>query len=315
MHQHLLLQTPATVARHAKLIETRIGGVCPSSVGRVKTSSRVSTHEEQEYVLGTNEEELVRLGFQHRVWGEQAYALWERAEFAPGQSIVDLGCGPGFATLDLARLVGPAGRVIAVDHSARFLEHLQGQLAAQGITNVETRLQSVEQLDLQRDSVDAVFARWVLCYLAKPESVVAAVTKALRSGGAFAVQDYFHYRGATLAPKSAIFTKVIEAVDASLRVRGGDSDFAGRLPGMMQRCGLWVREIRPILRVARPGSALWQWPTTFFRNYIPVLVGMGLLTTADQEEFDSDWSRRSADPATFFCTPPVFDVIGVKSAS
>ncbi len=272
----------------------------------------MSTHEDREYVLGTNDEELARLGFQHRVWGEQAYALWERAGFAPGQTVVDLGCGPGFATLDLARLVGPKGHVIAVDHSARFLEHLKGQLITQGITNVETRLQGVEQLDLPRESVDAAYARWVLCYLAEAQSVVTAIAKALRSGGAFAVQDYFHYRGATLAPKSAIFTKVIEAVDASWRVRGGDSDFAGRLPGMMQRCGLEVREIRPILRVARPGSSLWEWPTTFFRNYIPVLVRMGLLSPEDQEEFHADWSRRAADPATFFCTPPVFDVIGVK---
>lgn len=39
---------------------------------------------------------------------------------------------------------------------------------------------------------------------------------------------------------------------------------------------------------------------------------MGLLTPADQEEFNADWSQRSADPATFFYTPPVFDVIGVE---
>ncbi len=272
----------------------------------------MTAHEEREYVLGTNDEELQRLGFQHRVWGEQAFALWERAGFAPDQTILDVGCGPGFATLDLARLVGTTGRIIAVDHSARFLAHLNGQLSAQGITNVETRMLSVEQLDLPRASVDGGFARWVLCYLAEAESVVAAVSKALRSGGVFAVQDYFHYRAATLAPKSAIFDKVVEAVHESLRVRGGDSDFAARLPGMMQRCGLRVREIHPILRVARPGSALWNWPTTFFRNYIPVLVEMGLLTTGDQEEFHAEWSRRSADPATFFCTPPVFDIIGVK---
>src|SRR3989304_7430219 len=119
----------------------------------------MTTHEKGVYVLGTNDEELIRLGFQHRVWGEQAFAVRERAGFAPGQTIVDVGCGPGFATLDLARLVGPKGHVIAVDHSARFLEHLKGQLAAQGIQNVETRLRSVEHLDLPRERVDSAYAR------------------------------------------------------------------------------------------------------------------------------------------------------------
>src|SRR3990172_10377005 len=108
----------------------------------------MTIREKGEYVLGTNDEELRGLGFQHGVWGEQAFALCERAGFAPGQTIVDVGCGPGFATLDLARLVGPKGYVIAVDHSARFLEHLKGQLTAQGIQNVETRLQNVAELDL-----------------------------------------------------------------------------------------------------------------------------------------------------------------------
>jgi SAM-dependent methyltransferase len=272
----------------------------------------MTTHEEREYVLGTNDEELARLGFQHRVWGQQAFALWERAGYAPGQTLLDVGCGPGFATLDLARLVGPQGRIIAVDHSARFLDHLKGQFAAQGVNNVETRLQDVETLNLPSGSIDGAFARRVLCYLGGAQSVVSAVAKALRPGGVFAVQDYFNYRTATLAPKSAIFARVIEAVDASWRARGGDSDFAGRLPGMMQQCGLEVRDIRPILRVARPGSALWNWPTTFFRNYIPVLVETGLLTPSDQEQFQAEWANRSADPATFFCTPPVFDVIGVK---
>lgn len=101
-----------------------VGGVCHSAANCVKTLSRMTTHDEREYVLGTNDEELTRLGFQHRVWGEHAFALWNRAGFAPGQTILDAGCGPGFATLDLARLVGPRGRIIAVDHSARFLDHL-----------------------------------------------------------------------------------------------------------------------------------------------------------------------------------------------
>lgn len=270
------------------------------------------TKNEREYVLGTNDEELVRLGFQHRVWGEYAYAIWERAGFAPGQTILDVGCGPGFAALDLARLVGSTGRVIAVDESARFLEHLNGQLRAQGVGNVETVLADVQSLGLPAESVDGAYARWVLCFVRDPQAVVAAVAAALRSGGVFAVQDYFNYRAVTLAPRSTIFAKVIDAVEQSWRRPGGDPDIVARLPAIMRGCGLELREIRPIARTARPGSALWNWPTTFFRTYVPALVGMGLLTAADQSAFEEDWARRSKDPYTFFCTPPVYDVIAVK---
>ena len=272
----------------------------------------MSGEQENEYVLGTHDEELVRLGFQHRVWGAQAYALWERAGFGSGHTILDVGCGPGFATFDLARLVGPRGRVIAVDASARFLDHLQKQLAAQAVTNVETSLLDVEQLKLTPTSIDGAYARWVLCFVRNPRSVVAAVADALRPGGAFAVQDYFDYHAMTLAPRSAIFTRVIDAVEASWRAHGGDPDLVSRLPEIMGGCGLHVREIQPTLRVARPGSTLWQWPATFFRNYIPTLVGMGLLRPNEQAEFEHEWEERSKDPHTFFCTPPVFDVIATK---
>ena len=42
------------------------------------------------------------------------------------------------------------------------------------------------------------------------------------------------------------------------------------------------------------------------------MVQMGFLTEADQAAFDADWQRREHDPATFFVTPPVFDIIGVR---
>jgi SAM-dependent methyltransferase len=268
--------------------------------------------EKNAYVLGTGDDEIVRLGFQHRVWGEQAFAIWERAGFAPGQTILDVGCGPGFGTLDLSRIVTGTGRVVAVDASPRYLDHLNGQLQAQSIENVETRLSDVTSLDLQPNSIDGAYARWVLCFVSNPGAVIEAVAKALRPGGVFAVQDYFNYQAIALAPRSEIFEHVIKAVVKRWRLTGGDPDLAGRLPGLFTQCGMGLRDIRGIARVARPGSALWNWPTTFFRNFLPTLVEAGLITAEEHRVFEAEWSRRSADPNTFFCTPSMYDVIAVK---
>jgi ubiquinone/menaquinone biosynthesis C-methylase UbiE len=76
---------------------------------------------EKEYVLGTDRAELERLGLQHQLWLAQAVAAWERAGFRRGHRILDVGCGPGFATVDLAQRVGPRGKFVAVDISQRFL--------------------------------------------------------------------------------------------------------------------------------------------------------------------------------------------------
>lgn len=274
----------------------------------------MASDEKDAYVLGTGDDELVRLGFQHRVWGEQAFAIWERAGFAPGQTILDVGCGPGFGTLDLSRIVTASGRIIAVDASQRYLDHLNAQLQSQSITNVETHLSDVTALNLSPASVDGAYARWVLCFVSDPGAVLAAVARVLRPGGVFAVQDYFNYQAMALAPRSEIFEHVIDAVLKRWRLTGGDPDLAGRLPGLFDKCGMTVREIRGTTRVARPGSALWHWPTTFFRNFIPTLVEAGLITADEHRDFNAEWARRSADPHTFFCTPSVYDVIAVKPA-
>ncbi len=274
---------------------------------------RMTASHEQEYVLGTHDDELVRLGFQHRVWSEQAYSIWERAGFAPGQSLLDLGCGPGFAAFDLAQIVGQTGRIIAVDASARFIGHLKVQQAARGVQNIDARVLDAHQVDLPPNSIDGAYMRWVLCFVSDPAAVVANVARALRPGGVLAVQDYHNYKAITLGPRSDVFDRTIAVVEQAWRLRGGDPDVVGRLPAIVERCGLRVRELRPILRVARPGSLLWHWPTTFFRNFLPTLVQMGLLTATDREAFESEWAARSADRNTFFCTPPVYDLIAVKS--
>ena len=47
------------------------------------------------YMLKFDEEEIIRLGHQHHIWGEYTYAHWRRAGFSLGHKILDLGCGPG----------------------------------------------------------------------------------------------------------------------------------------------------------------------------------------------------------------------------
>lgn len=275
-------------------------------------NSSHSTSRDHEYVLGTNDAELERLGLQHRIWGAQAYALWERANFKPGQTIIDVGCGPGFATFDLAAIVGQAGRVLAVDASQRFLDHLRAQCSVRGASNIEVRRSDVAALDFEANSVDGAYARWVLCFVPDPAAVVRGVAQALRPGGVFAVQDYFDYESITLAPRSAAFDRVIRAVGESWRAHGGDPDVVSRLPKFFAEAGLELREIRAHLRTARPHEQLWQWPTTFFRNFVPALVREGFLTPADQAAFEQEWQARSRDPQTFFATPPVYDVLGFK---
>ena len=77
---------------------------------------------ERDYVLGTEDDEVARLGLQHRVWRPRMLDAWARAGINVGQTVLDVGCGPGYATVDLAEIVGPSGKIVAVERSQRFLD-------------------------------------------------------------------------------------------------------------------------------------------------------------------------------------------------
>ena len=62
--------------------------------------------EQNAYILGTDKEELHRLGIQHQVWASEAQKGWTLAGFTAGQTLLDLGCGPGFCTKELAMITG-----------------------------------------------------------------------------------------------------------------------------------------------------------------------------------------------------------------
>ena len=264
------------------------------------------------YLLGTDVEEGRRLEAQHRVWSAETRTLWDRAGLGRGTSVLDLGCGPGYAALDLARRVGPAGRVLAIDESAPFIDALDREKTRLGLGQLTAQVRRVEELTLDPGSLDGVFARWLFCFLTNPDAVIARVAPGLRTGGRFVAQDYLNYRATTLEPRSPAFDRVIAAVQESWRRAGADLNVGGRLPGLLADHGCRVRELVPMAHFARPGSAFWEWPKRFFFGYVPRLVKDGLLTTADRTAFENEWRDREQRPAAFLSTPPMVGIIAEK---
>ena len=146
----------------------------------------------------------------------------------------------------------------------------------------------------------------------RPAAVLRQVARRLKRGGVFVIQDYYRYENITIAPESEAFRRVFRAVHESWRAHGGDPDIGCRLPGLLRQAGFEVREITPLLRVARPGSSMWDWPDTFFDIYLPALVKMGFITSAHERAFRREWAKRSRSADAFFTSPPMIDIIAVK---
>ncbi len=274
------------------------------------------TDARNEYVLGTDTAELTRLGLQHRLWGDSAHALWRRGGIKPGSAVLDVGCGPGFAGLDLAMLVGPDGCVVGVDESAHFVGYANVQASARNLDQFCAHCGDVQDIVSaiggEGDQFDFAYARWVLCFVDDVAGVVLGVHEALKVGGRFLIQDYFNYIAMRLAPGRPIFEYVRDAIARSWVETGGDSDVMGLMPRLLREAGFEVDDIRVDQRIARPGEFMWAWPDSFWITFVPRLVAGGYITEQESASFFEEWRSAAGDPDTFFALPPVYEIVATK---
>ncbi len=268
--------------------------------------------EEREYVLGTHDEELVRLRLQHLVWRPRALDAWRRAGFTIGQRLIDVGCGPGYATLDLADIVSPTGRVIGIDGSARFLAALDDVRGRRGVDNIDTRELDLNVADLPARDLDGAWCRWVFAFLRNRKEALKRVCESLRRGGAIVIHEYFDYSTWRMAPRCEEIEEYVAAVMTSWRAEGGEPDVALDLPRWLAELGYEIKSLQPIVDIVPASSFVWQWPKTFVEVGLKRLVKLGRLTPDRAQVISNAMSDCEAAPHTLMITPAVLEIIAVR---
>jgi SAM-dependent methyltransferase len=110
-------------------------------------------------------------------------AALERAAPLPGEHALDVGCGCGATVLELARRVGPSGRVQGVDISAQMLERAKERAAAQGLTEIALTLADAAIHAFTPAGFDLVFSRLGVMFFGDPVAAFANLHRALKSSG------------------------------------------------------------------------------------------------------------------------------------
>lgn len=238
---------------------------------------------ERDYVLGTHDAEIARLGLQHLVWRPWMFASWRRAGITRGSRVVDVGAGPGFATSDLAEIVRRSGTVLGLERSERFVATARRRCLEHGLENVR-----IEEIDLMLDpiptvSFEAAWCRWVACFVSSPATLVGAIAGALKPGGIAIFHEYGDYASWRLMPRGPALDRFVSAVMTSWRSTGGEPDVGLTLPALLQASGFQIRQVRPLVFAVRPTDFVWQWPSTFLKAGARRLQELGQLSASDEE--------------------------------
>jgi ubiquinone/menaquinone biosynthesis C-methylase UbiE len=121
---------------------------------------------------------------------EDCRLLLEALQIHPGQTICDLGCGNGFYTLELARRVGPEGKVYAVDIQPQMLRLLVARARQEKLFNIQPILGTFIDPRLPKGEIDLVFCVDVYHEFSHPEKMLKRIRESLSDNGQIVLAEF-----------------------------------------------------------------------------------------------------------------------------
>ena len=222
----------------------------------------------------------------------------------PGLKVLDVGCGPGSITADLARTVAP-GTVTGLDRSPDVIAEAT-QLHAD-LPTVRFQTGNVYDLDFPDETFDLVHAHQVLHHLADPVAALREMRRVARPGGLVAVRDA-DYSAMSWHPRLPELDEWMELYQRIARGNGAEPDAGRRLPGWAQDAGFEDIEISSSNWLyATPERRLWHaqsWSERVLHSaFADQALERGLADQAAPERISAGWLAWAQPPDGTFLIP------------
>jgi trans-aconitate methyltransferase len=249
------------------------------------------------YALGSNSEETARLRRQSDELRPQSAELLGRIGLEPGQSAIDLGCGPSGILDLLSAAVFPGGRVVGLDADPAHITMARQHASERGLLNVDVVKADARHTGLPPDSFDLVHARTVLVTIPEPEEVLAEMVRLVRPGGWVASQEP-DTENAFCYPPLPAWDRLREIFRASFGRSGADLLVGRRLPELYRQAGLEEIEVVVHAPVYPAGHSRRTILPDLVRSLRPMILELGLSDERELAELDQAVREHLADPRT-----------------
>lgn len=265
--------------------------------------------ERTSYIIRGGVEGRERLRILSRLMRPTSLALLQRAGIRPGMACLEVGCGGGDLAFDLAKMVGPAGRVVATDIDKIKLELARAEAEAQQIGNIEFRFSDITQDDSEQQ-FDLVHARFVLTHLPSPDQALVKMRDALRPGGVIVIED-IDFRGHFSDPECAALARYVDLYTRTVGRRGGDANVGPRLPGLLTVTGFHSVQMNIVQPVGVSGDVKLMSPLTL-ENIADAVVAEGLASGEEISRLIEELYEFANNPATLSSGPRIVETWGYQ---
>jgi SAM-dependent methyltransferase len=201
-----------------------------------------------------------------------------------------------------------------VERSPVFALRLKAITRRDGLGTGELWRTDLIDAPLPSATYDLIFARWVFLFLPNPGAHIRKLTRALKPGGLLAVQDY-HRDTFALVPRPPEWFDFIVADRAFFASQGGDASIGSRLPDLYSAAGLDLADIEVTIKTGRPGSAVWNWLTTYFMGVMDRYAEFAPFTPSKAAHLRRYWRKASRSATSRLIAPALLDVVGRKPRS
>ncbi|MGE0451348.1 MAG: methyltransferase domain-containing protein [Vicinamibacterales bacterium] len=223
----------------------------------------------------------------------------------PGLDLLDVGCGPGTITVDLARIVAP-GRVAAIDRAAEIIDQATAYAASQKV-DLDLRVADVYALPFADATFDVVHAHQVLQHLTDPVRALSEMRRVLKPGGVLAARDS-DYSCFAWAPLDPALARWLDIYDAVARRNGAEPNAGRFLKGWALRAGFGtVRASSSTWTYADAESCAW-WGDLWadrcrLSSFGQQAIEYGYATRDELEVIAAAFRAWSTKPEAFFMVP------------
>jgi ubiquinone/menaquinone biosynthesis C-methylase UbiE len=180
----------------------------------------------EKYIIRGGVEGRERLRLLAEVMGPSTRALLFEVGVSPGSLCLDVGCGGGDVTLELARSAGPTGRAVGIDLDETMLEIATREAGEHGLSNIVFEARDVTNWEPD-ELFDLVYARFVLTHLSDPKALISALRRHIRPGGVAILED-IDFRGHFSEPACPALQRYVTWYTKSVQRRGADPNIGPR---------------------------------------------------------------------------------------
>ncbi len=221
----------------------------------------------------------------------------------PGMRILDVGCGPGSVSCDLAAAVAP-GSVTGIDDEPEVIDQAKELAASRSIDNIVFDVANAYSLPYEDDSFDAVHAHQLLQHVTDPVAVLGQMKRVVRPGGLIAARDA-DYGTMVHSPEHDGINKWNALYREVARRAGGQPDAGRRLAQWFAAADLPILEASSSTWTFATAEARRWWADSWMSRLLEARLGelavdQGLADREALEAMAADWDKWASHPSGYF---------------